>query len=75
MNEEQRNRLQLKKEQLKLKQAQFKLQQKEMAITHAKDNVIQNINGFEKKYRFTNEHEVLKIQQLVSELAFERPGQ
>lgn len=48
MNAEQENLLQVKKE-------QYKLKQKEIAIQESINNVVQNVESFNKKYRFVND--------------------
>lgn len=68
MNAEQVKLLQLKKEQHRLKQ-------KERAIRETINDVVQNVECFNEKYRFVEEYEKIKIQKFVSELDFKAPGQ
>ena len=67
MNIEQAKRLQEKKE-------EYKRIQEQKAIQDTIKYVIENVEGFQKKYRFVDDCEKVKIQQFVSELEFTSPG-
>lgn len=68
MNEKSRKFLQMKKE-------QYRLQQKEKAIKETINNMVENVEGFNKKYRFVEENEKIRIKKFVSELEFIGVGQ
>ena len=68
MNVEQEKNLQMKKE-------QYKLKQKEKAIQESINNIVQNVECFNEKYRLVDECEKNRVQKFVSELDFIAPGQ
>lgn len=68
MNIEQAKRLQEKKE-------EYKRIQEQKAIQDTIKYVIENVEGFQKKYRFVDDCEKIKVQQFVSKLEFTAPGQ
>ena len=68
MNAKQEKLLQIKKE-------QYKLKQKEKAIQESINNIVQNVECFNEKYRFADECEKNRVQKFVSELDFVAPGQ